>query len=90
MEPKTLNIKKGWYRTAGHKYGWTNAGFAPEGVGINREYLNGENLIVNVNDTAYEVNCAGAIEFVKRFKSHYSAPGGTKIGVISMSIMKKL
>lgn len=87
---QTLKIQKGWYRSAGHKYGWVVAGYEPEGVGINRDALNADKLIVNVNDFDYEVDCQEAIDFVKKFGSHYSTDGGTKIGVISRSIMKKL
>ena len=87
---QTLKIQKGWYRSAGHKYGWTLAGFEPEGVGINRQALDAEKLIVVVNDVEYEVDCQEAIDFVKKYKSHYTTDGGTKIGVISRSIMKKL
>lgn len=85
-----LTIKKGWYRSAGIKYGWIHSGYEPEGVGINREALNGDKLQVNVSGFSYVVDCAEAIAFVKRWKSHYKTDGGTKIGVISKSIMKKI
>lgn len=88
---KTLKIQKGWYRSAGYKYGWAAQGFEPEGVGINREALNGtETLRVIVNEQEYDVDTAEVIDFVKKWKSYYATPGGTKIGVISRSIMKKV
>ena len=89
---KKITIKKGWYRFAGlpTQYGWISSGYEPEGVGINRDALfENEELIVSVNGNDYKVNCKEAIDFIRRFKSHTTMPGGTKIGIISRSIMEK-
>jgi len=88
-----IKILKGWYRSAGlpTQYGWVSSGYEPEGVGINRDALmENETLTVSVNGNDYTVDTKEAIEFIRRFKSHTTMPGGTKIGVISKSIMKKI
>lgn len=89
----TIKIKKGWFRTAGlpTQYGWVSSGYEPEGIGINREALfENKELTVEVNDVKYLVDTAQAIEFVRRFKSHKTMPGGTKIGIISKSLMTRI
>ena len=87
-----VKIKKGWYRSAGTpaKYGWMNSGYEPEGVGINKVALtSNEKLTVIVHDVEYELDTKEAIEFIRRFKSFYDMPGGTRIGVISRSLLTK-
>lgn len=86
-----VKILKGWYRSAGHKYGWANSGYLPEGVGINRDALyDNDEIEVHVAGNKFKVDCKEAIEFVKMWRSHYKMDGGTKIGVISRSIMVKI
>lgn len=88
---ETLDIKKGWYRTAGIQYGWVNMGYLEEGIGINREaLLEGGTLTVKVNDCLYSVDCEKALSFIRKFASHKTMPGGTKVGFISRSIMQEI
>lgn len=88
-ELPTVVIKKGWYRSAGVKYGWVHQGYMAEGVGINRDALYGSELLcVVVNGDSYTVDTKQAIEFIRKWKSHYKMSGGTAIGVISRSLMK--
>lgn len=85
-----LEIKKGWYRTAGFQYGWINAGYEQEGIGINREALDADILEVKVSGVEYEVDCREALAFIRRFGSHKTMQGGTKVGFISKSIMREI
>lgn len=86
----TVTIKKGWYRTAGRTYGWELSGLLPEGVGINRETLYSyDELIITVNGEKYRLDTTEAIEFIRKHGSHETMTGGTRIGIVSRSLLKK-
>lgn len=87
---ETIEIKKGWYWSAGGKYGWKDQ-YDPKGVGLSRDILiNNEEIRVKVNDEYYLVNCQEAREFVRQWKSDITMPGGTRIGIVSKSLLTKL
>lgn len=72
-------------------YGWSKDGFHMHGVGISRTILRScDQVQVTVDGRKYMVSSEKAIEFVNRYKSIKIAGRGTKIGIISKSIMEPM
>lgn len=88
MSTKRLEIQKGWYRSVGRKYGWTDE-HSSEGVGIEREYFNCDELIVVVNKEEYRVDPKVALEHIRKYKSHDNI-GVNRIGYIPRTLMEKI
>lgn len=86
---KKLKIAKSWFYSAGMKYGWQSDGLDVRGVGINKDVLfENESIIVEVDGVEYLLDCKQAIAFINKYKSHYTMPLGTKIGVISKDVLE--
>ena len=85
---KTLEIKKGWFWSAGDKFCWRTRGHERAGVGIDMRLLvNNTNLCVVVGGTSYLLDCLEAIQFAREF-SAYEVRNGIKLAVISKSLFK--
>lgn len=89
--PRTVEIRKGWYFTAGKKWGWEEDGLDCFGVGINQSFLDGcDRLRLKVEGNEYEIGVAELKAFVNKYKSFYKMPGGSIIGVVSRGILEKI
>jgi hypothetical protein len=85
---KTVKIAKGWFRIAGSIYHWPPE-FDMRGVGIDADTLKGnESIAVNVQGKSYILDCKEAVDFVRKYSSFQTMSGGTKLGVISASLLK--
>ena len=86
---KEIEIKKGWYWSAGNTYGWTPEYGSP-GVGLNRDLFNDTDKIrVKVNDEVYELDAQAGLEFIRKHKAHKQI-GGTQVGFIPKDFMTKV
>jgi hypothetical protein len=86
-----VEIKKGWYYTAGRKFGWLNDGLDMAGVGINQSFLKDcDELHISVAGAIYRVSCEQVREFVRKYKSAERMPGGSLIGIVSKSILEEI
>jgi hypothetical protein len=85
---KTIKIREPFWG-AGTTFAWKAGGHDQVGVGLNKQdLLSNEELMVEVRGRTYKVNCARAIEFIRKYKSFQDKRGGVRIGIISMSIME--
>jgi len=88
---KEVIINKGWYLTAGWKYGWGKKGLDPKGVGIAKEYLiNNQELVVVVDGIRYHLYTTAAIQAIKDYNSKMRMAGGTIIGVVPKSLLEEI
>jgi hypothetical protein len=86
---KELEIKKGFYRSAGDQYKWVQDGFDIRGIGINRIYFREPKLSVKVENKNYEMDTKEGLEFVNKYRSIILTRYG-KIGVVSKSLLKEV
>ncbi len=87
---RKLHIEKGWYRSAGHRFKWTVSGHHIFGVGIDMRILRTEpEITVVVDGKEYLLDGREAMDFVRHYNADYTA-GGTRLGVVSKSILKPL
>lgn len=87
----TITIKKGFFWSAGTRYGWTKDGFETKGVGIDKRVLQGNKEIkVEISGQEYTLDCDKAREFINKYKASQTMPGGTVIGIVSASILEKI
>lgn len=85
-----ITIKKGWFWSAGTKYGWTKDGFETKGVGIDKRILqNNKEIEIEISGQTYALDCDKAREFINKYKAGQTMPGGTMIGIVSASILQK-
>ena len=86
-----LIIKKGWYWSAGQKYGWKKDGVDTKGVGIAKDILqNNKEIVVEVDHQEYILDCERARAFVNQYHSAQTMPGGTIIGIVSRDLFEKI
>lgn len=82
-----INIQKGWFVSAGSKYGWVVKGYDRRGVGIQAGYLNRYAMLdISIENKEYTLDTTEAIKFIKKFRSFFEIKGVT-IGVVSKSIL---
>lgn len=85
---KTLEIKKGWFWSAGNKYKWAGQGYDRPGIGIDcRTLINNPQIKVIVHDKVYLLESSEAIDFVRKF-SAFETHQGIKLAVVSKSLFK--
>ena len=63
-----LKINNSWYWTVGDRY-WRGEGYTREGVGINKKYLLGKELTLEIDKKEYHLDCEKAREFIVAHKS---------------------
>lgn len=86
-----IEITKGWYFTAGRKFGWISDGLDVCGVGINSSYIeNADKLMIRVQGKLYTVTSDEVRAFIQKYNSFIRMPGGSLIGVISKSILEEV
>lgn len=84
-------IKKGWYWSAGTKYGWKKDGVDSQGVSIEKAILqNNKEIIVEVGHIEYLLDCERARAFINKYQSAQTMPGGTVIGIVSRDVFEKI
>lgn len=87
---KKVTIRKGWYWSAGHKYGWTKKeGKLAQAVGVDMALLKtNEKVVVRVmpKGETFIINCAEAIDFIRQYQS-YKWIKEKCIGIVSKSIL---
>ena len=87
---KKLTINKGWYFTAGKRYGWRNDGISEIGIGIARNWItDNKAIIVNVEGQDYHLDCEVARAFINKYKC-YEEIGNVVIGYVSKELLTKL
>lgn len=84
---RRIIINKGWYLTAGSRFGWETT-HDPRGVGIDVEILK-ENIEIEleIEGDIYRVYTAQALAFARQFKSG-EIHKGIKLCVVSRSILR--
>lgn len=83
-----LEIKKGWFRSAGNVYKWT-PDYHIFGVGIEKNWFYKDEIVLYIEGNYYKVNGKVALDFVKHYKAFYEVMG-KRLGVISKSILEKI
>lgn len=84
---RRVTITRGWFRTAGTKYGWETA-HDVRGVGINLEILQSHNEIeIEVEGDLYRLYTSTALNFARDFKSG-EFHDGVKVLVVSKSLLR--
>ena len=84
-----ITINKGWFRSAGYKYGWMEDGLDIRGVGINKKcILRGTKFLVEVDGIEYVVDSDEVIPVIKKYKSFMPMRGGTRLCVIPKDFLK--
>lgn len=86
----TLNIKSGWFRIAGVKFGWVKDGLDILGVGISIPSLtspDGQSLTLKIEGTLYTLDKEEALAFVEKYNSIHWTGYGNKIAVVSKSLL---
>lgn len=90
MPLEKIKIDKGFYWSAGTKFGWIKDGVERTGVGIHKYLLqNYKELIVEVEGKEYKVDCEKARNFINKYKSAETRYG-TTIGIISKELLQKI
>lgn len=90
MSTEKIIIEKGWYWSAGRKWGWDKDGVGPAGVGISKYLLqNNKTLTVEVEGKDYELDCEKARNFINKYKSAETR-FGTTIGIIARDLLVKI
>jgi len=79
---KTLKINKGWYRSAGHKYGFTGAG-----IGINVNLLK-EDLKLTIDNKTYILPALKGKEFADKHNS-YETRGKVTLAIVGESALEE-
>ena len=86
-----ITIKKGFFWSAGTKYGWTNDDYQTRGVGIEKSILqNNKKIIVEILGQEYTLDCDKAREFINKYKASQVMSGGTTVGIVSASLLEKI
>ena len=87
---KKLIIHKGWYWSAGKRFGWREDGISDTGIGIGKQWLtDNKAIIVNVDKVDYHLDCEQALAFINKYKC-YEDIGNTRIGYIPKELLTKL
>lgn len=94
MDINILRIEKGWYWSAGDRWGWTQDGYERAGVGIAKPLLLlSDTLQIEVHGKLYTLDCTSAVDFIRKYKSFYDVKPdprtgeGTRLGVVSKSLL---
>lgn len=82
---KKLTINNSFYYSCGDKW-WPDTKYGRVGLGISREWLTDDRLIVNVDGEDYELDCIEAREFIKENNS-WEVRKNVKIGYIPKSLL---
>lgn len=86
---KVIEIKKGWFRSAGNVYHWTDEAHV-FGVGINMRTLMCEKYVgLIVLGKKYVLTSETGLAFIRKYES-IKIIGGEKIGIVSLSILEDL
>lgn len=85
---KELTIRNEFYGAGSPKqYNWIKDSFDIKGIGIRRDYLDLDYLIINLHNNKYVLDCAVASEFAERYNSYFKAKGDTQLVIISVSLL---
>lgn len=85
-----LNIKKGWFKSAGVQYHWLRDGYDIKGVGVAENLLRfNKTLEIVVEKKLYTLDTKEAIEFVKKYKT-LQVFAGNNVWVVSKSLLKEV
>lgn len=83
-------IRKGFYWSAGRKFGWKESGNDVAGVGIAKSILqSNKEIILEIDGKDYKLECEKARNFVNRYKAAENH-NGTWIGIISKSLLQRV
>lgn len=87
---KIVKINKGFFRTAGIKYGWQKDNYHIFGVGVKiRDIEEHRMLEINIEGRRFILDCGVAAKFIDKYKAVFEI-GVTKLGVVSRSVLREI
>lgn len=85
-----IKIEKGWYYSAGTKFGWVKDGVTRQGVGVSKYLLqNFKELILEIEGKEYILDCERARAFINKYRSSEDHRGNS-IGIVSKDVLEKI
>jgi hypothetical protein len=83
-----LEIKKGFFRSAGNVYKWTKDHHV-FGIGIEKHWFREPTVNIKVEGELYTLDSKKAIDFINFYKS-YETRQGRRLGIVSKDLLEKV